>query len=989
MKIYVQLLIAFLMVIQSLNSQNIKPNNQEQTTAENFFTINKLARTYYERQKLDSALILAEKSLIQAEKEFGKNDSLYCNSLYLLFDIYFDKGDFNKSIEYCLLEKDLRKKLKGEKHPQYATSLGNLGLLYKRTGKFDLAEPLYIEALNILKETKGVKHSEYWLTLINNLAQLYMAMGNYSASEPLQIEGLKIAKQQLGTKKIDYAISLNNLAELYRIIGNFSAAEPLYIEAIQINKELFGEKHSTYAISLSNLALFYFTIGNYKAAEPLYLEALKINKDVFGEKHYNYSISLVCLGVLYYKTGNFQESERLYIEALKVLKNVLGEKHPNYATFLNNLAVLYTAMLNYNAAETLQIQAMNIRKEALGEKHPDYAISLNNLAELYRLKGNYNTAEPLYEKALEIRKEIFGLNHMDYIESLNNLAVIKSKLGKYDISESLFLKTIDAIKENNFLTFNFLSEKEKELYFKKWNNNFSNFYSFALKRKEQSLNISSEVYNSVITNKGLLLKSSTAMRSFILASSDTTLKKLYSQWSSLKKEISKLNSSELSKRKKDPEILEKQANDLEKELVKRYSALGDINRLQNLKWLDVKKSLKKGEAAIEFIHFKEGEKNDSTTYCALIINHKSIHPEMVKLFDEKDLIKILGAKSETSESYITGIYGKRNITNTQLYDLIWKPLETNLKGVKTIYYSPTGLLHKISFATLSKSKDSYLCDNYRLELKGSTANIATTSNFDFNDHPNFCVFGDIQYDTPETLRDTTALITWPYLEGTKIESEKVVSILRSSNLNTDYINGKNATEAEFKIKAPLSNVVHVATHGFFFPDPDAYSYIEKQDSSIKETRAYRGGEKAVGIYNFVINKNPLMRSGLVFAGANEVWVREEGQEKEDGVVTAQEVANLDLRNTNLVVLSACETGLGDIKGTEGVYGLQRSLKMAGVKYVIMSLWQVPDAETVEFMHKFYTKFVRTKSIKSSFYETQNEMRKKYDPFYWAAFVLLE
>jgi CHAT domain-containing protein len=132
-----------------------------------------------------------------------------------------------------------------------------------------------------------------------------------------------------------------------------------------------------------------------------------------------------------------------------------------------------------------------------------------------------------------------------------------------------------------------------------------------------------------------------------------------------------------------------------------------------------------------------------------------------------------------------------------------------------------------------------------------------------------------------------------------------------------------------------------------------------------------------------------MRSGLVFAGANEVWSRKEYIDKEDGVLTAQEVATLDLRKTNLVVLSACETGLGDVKGTEGVYGLQRSLKMAGVKFIIMSLWQVPDAETVEFMEKFYTKLTKTKDIKSSFNETRNEMRKKYDPFYWAAFVLLE
>ena len=137
-----------------------------------------------------------------------------------------------------------------------------------------------------------------------------------------------------------------------------------------------------------------------------------------------------------------------------------------------------------------------------------------------------------------------------------------------------------------------------------------------------------------------------------------------------------------------------------------------------------------------------------------------------------------------------------------------------------------------------------------------------------------------------------------------------------------------------------------------------------------------------------------MRSGLVFAGANDVWSRQKDTYDnssyfEDGVLTAQEVATIDMRKTELVVLSACETGLGDIKGSEGVYGLQRSFKMAGVEYIIMSLWQVPDKETAEFMTTFYTNLAKTNDIRDSFNLTQHAMRKKYDPYYWGAFILVE
>jgi len=1141
---------------QQLYCQKSNSNTQKQTSeSESFKKFDQLARAYCEKQSLDTAKSYARITLEKAEKAFGK-DTNYCNTLTLLEEICFYKGEYKESIDYCQAEKkyrghfqgeqhiryakilnimtmsylatanytvaeqvileaigilkkrsdtvnveyanslshlaslyqvldkkaeakalykevlNIRKTLLGTKHPDYADALISLGLLYGSLGKHEESEPLLLEASKIYKDFFGVK-SRYYSISLNNLGALYFNLGDYKKAELFLIEALNIDKEMLGVDHSDYASSLNNIAQLYVRMGNQTAAEPLMLEAVKLHKKNLGEKHPSYARALGNLAIFYYSMGNYAAAEPLFLEVLKCKKDYLGTKHSDYGFSLgnlaslyqtmgknneaeLCflqamqiqketngekhpsyanaisnLSNLYYVMGNYDAAEILLTQALQIRKEVHGDKHPDYALALGNLAELYRVMLKFEASEKLSLEALEIRKVTLGEKHPDYANSLSNLATLYESMGNYKKAESLYTEALKIKKEnqgirhpnyaqtlsisaglyykmgaytsaeqmysevlnifkeIHGVKHQNYTKILNQQAKVYTALKMYSTAEPLFLTCVKQIKEEVHRNFSFLSEKEKELYFKTQATNFHSFYSFSLNRKIANPGITAEVYNTLITNKGLLLKSSTAMRSSVLGSNDTLLIKQYNQWTALKKEISKLNSTEISKRKKDPEVLEKEANKLEKELVKKSSAFNDLNKLQNLTWLDVQKSLKKGEASIEFVNFNEGKKNDTVTYCALLITPQSKYPEMIRLFEEKDLIKVLGIKSETGDSYITGIYGKRNNSNTQLYDLIWKPLERNLKGIKTIYYSPSGLLHKISFAALNKEKDIYLCDNYRLELQGSTAKLLMPEKFEFTDRSVTGIFGDIQYDTPLTIKDTTALLSWPYLEGTKTESEKIVAILSSNNLNSTYQNGKNATEAEFKLKAQQSNVIHIATHGFFFSDPDAYTYAEKQDTGKKETLSLRGGNRAIGVYNFLVNKNPLMRSGLVFAGANEVWIREENTDKEDGVLTAQEVATLDLRKTNLVVLSACETGLGDIKGTEGVYGLQRSLKMAGVKYIIMSLWQVPDSETVEFMEKFYTKLVKLKDIKTSFYETRNEMRKKYDPFYWAAFVLLE
>ena len=221
------------------------------------------------------------------------------------------------------------------------------------------------------------------------------------------------------------------------------------------------------------------------------------------------------------------------------------------------------------------------------------------------------------------------------------------------------------------------------------------------------------------------------------------------------------------------------------------------------------------------------------------------------------------------------------------------------------------------------------------------------------------------------------------------EGDAIASILKRSMIEVEYLSGINATETFFKQNAGKNNILHLATHGFFFDDPNKVRLEEKKEVIEFGAITFRGASRAYGVTSFVNNENPLMRSGLVLAGANDVWVSTEKEESDDGVLTAQEVTQIDMRKNDLVVLSACETGLGDIKGSEGVYGLQRALKMAGVKNIIMSLWEIPDRETVEFMDLFYNKLLGTRDIGEAFYASQKEMRSKYDPYFWGAMVLME
>jgi CHAT domain-containing protein/Flp pilus assembly protein TadD len=1018
------------------------------TFCQTWQTYDSLRSVYLDKESYDTALVFAEKALQTVKEEKGENDTCYANMLTGIFQVSNFMGDYKKAMENSEKEREIRKKIQGEKHPDYANTLNNLAILYEEMGNYTAAESLYLEAKKIRKEVLGEKNPVYATTL-SNLADLYKITGKFRTAEALFLETRKIYKETLGEKNVDYATNLNDLAALYDDMGNFKAAESLYLEAKQIYKEIMGENNSYYATTVNNLAQLYEETGNYSAAERMFLA---INKNQ-SDKDPDYALSLNNLAHLYVTMGNYPAAEPLYIKAKNILKQTLGEKHPYYAVLLDNLAALYKAMGNYPAAELLFLESIKIKKESLGGKHLSYVACVNNLAELYTTMGNsaispkdaadkfaiadsfytetkniimevigkkhiyypltlnntgslyfsmgnaasnkkdaeekYSLAEPLYLEALGIFKEILGENHASYAACLNNIALLYIAMGNYAKADSYFDEEIKLLNHSINQNFAFLSEKEKELYFKTKSNYYDGFYSFSMKRKKDNSEITKTVYNNVVKNKGLLLKSSTALRSAVLNSKDRSLINTYEKWISLKKEISKLYSTEIAKRTKNPDELEQVANTIEKDLVRRSQIISDFEKMQNLNWENVKNNLHPDEAAIEFLRFTEGKKKDTITYCALLITPQSNKPEMIRLFEEREINHILGLSDANNFSYINNIYGTNTNNNQALYKLIWQPIEPYLSGVKNIYYSPDGILHKISFAALCKGKNIFLCDKYNLHEVSSTAKVAIPENAIIGKNLTACIIGGIDYSA-----DSSKNPIWQYLPGTLAEAIAINTLLSEKSMAVKFYSGKEATEETFKnifsSESIHPDIMHIATHGFFYPDPEQIAKKEKTEKKAEiGLVAFRGGNSGFGLWQFVKNQNPLMRSGLVLSGANKVWSEPFSGTDNEGVLTAQEVTELDMSKTKLVVLSACETGLGDIIGSEGVYGLQRALKMAGVKFIIMSLWQVPDKETMEYMETFYTQLLKIKDIRKAYSETQKEMRQKYDPYFWAAFVLIE
>ncbi len=972
-----------------------------------------------------------KQSIAVREEALGTKHLDYSSSLTSLGILYYDMNNYTAAELIYKQVIQIRREVVGEKHASYAAALNNLANLYWSMGKYSLSEPIYKQAMQIRREVLGEKHLDY-IVSVSNLAGFYLATSNYSAAEPLYKQVAQIRKEILGEKHPSYAAALNNLANLYWNMGYYSASEPLYKQAMQIRKDILGEKHPDYASSINGLSILYYDMGNYVAAEQLYKQALQIQKEVFGEKHHTYATSLNNLANLYLAMGNYGAAEPLYKQAMQIRKEVLGEKHPDYAVSLNNLALFYEKNAEYNAAVPLYKQAGHILKDIFGEKHPDYAASLNNLAGLYFAMGNYYAAESLYKQVLQIRKEVLGEKHPEYLSLMGNFAILYRNIRNYSLAESFLNEAMQTQKEvlgENHPNYIFLLEaqallnwhlRKKEIAYRE----FTHVKNWCVKQTElqlpslsevqkeafynqkvkQYLNIYSslviempkinatELYDLQLSTKALLMQASQKIKNRILNSGDTALIQKYWEWNTLKQQIIKVNEMSQKERQEKGiklDSLGELSETLEKNLSLKSETFASLTDKKSTSWQDIQKTLKKGEAAIEIVRInKYGVHRiitdtsdvtqapispqyplwgltDTIYYAALILKKNSKQPKIV----------LLKNGNELEEKF--AVYQKNTIQFMQedliSYDQFWKPIAQNLKGIKKVFFSPDGIYNQISLNTLQNPKTKkFVLDEIELHLVTNTKDILAFGKSE-NKTLKAELLGYPLYDLQtqnadnarmrEVLADSTRAFAnfqqVSLLPGTKKEVETIYEILNKKNYQTKVLMEKSATEENIK-KVKNPKILHLSTHGFFI------------DSKEKNEKV-----------------NPMLRSGLLLTGVSDYTRAEVKPDTEDGILTALEAANLDLDETDLVVLSACETGLGDVKAGEGVYGLQRAFKVAGAKSIVMSMWKVDDAVTQKLMTTFYQKFAESNKARQAFKEAQAIIKKQHpEPYYWGAFVMV-
>lgn len=847
--------------------------------------------------------------------------------------------------------------------------------------------------------------AEDWKTLRAKVDSYYQ-QGQYEVAIEYAQKALIQAEKEFGKDNVYYADTQNYLALLYQNLEQYTKAEPLYLQSMKIFKIKLGEGHPYYGAAVFNLGNLYHTIGKYKDAEKMFKLAMAIYKQNYGDQDKEYARPTYNLAKLYFDMKEYKKAEKYFIEALLIYRKVYGAGHMSYITGVVELANLYKITNKFAKAESLYKELLQIYKQLYGEDTVEYAHALSNLAIVKDFLGKDIDAEKMLNQALAIYDKFYGQNHQYYIRTLQYLARVYDNLNDYDKSKDLWFRVLNIYLTKIKHYFPTFSEKEKGVFYNSVQPFFEEFNSFVYKWRTQHPELIGEMYNNQLETKALLLNATSKVRRRILNSGNQVLIDKFNEWIALKERLATfytLSKERIEKSHIDIPSFENKANKIEKELSRESELFHKEFSKKRITWKNIQSTLKDKEAAIEIVRFRHFNHKwtDTVYYAALILNTNTTdNPDLVVIQNGNQL------EDEYLHNYKNMI--KHQLLDRDSYRAYWEKIQKELTNIKTLYISLDGVYTQINLLTVKFPDNKYLIDTFDINIVHNTRILAEDKIENVQNNKHFAEligYPDYNYDKtkdkiamleksnsnnigklelkPESPWDNFKIakakqdlkdVKVSELPGTEKEINDLSNILINNNWKVEKYLRKDASESSVKkVKSPT--VLHIATHGYFLKD------IENNPES-----------SAFGVDTKHAMENPLLRSGLLFSGASlEIagTKNEDINSNDNGILTAFEAMNLDLDNTELVVLSACETGLGEVKNGEGVYGLQRAFEVAGAKAIIMSLWTVNDYTTQELMRFFYQNWLKSGDKKQAFKKAQLEMKELYNsPYYWGAFVLI-
>ena len=948
-----------------------------------------------------------------ATKHMKHGTPEYANALNALVVFYTQAGrrvEANRLSERA--RKEARKRLE-EDGVGYATVLNNQAIRLANAGNYDEAIAYATTARECFQQAQATTSLAY-SKLLTNMGTFLAHQQRFDEAVQVLEEALPIIERAASRQHPDYVRCLSDLSSVYKSIGNLDKADQMAHASEQVSTQLGDQDNFKLAKSLSKQAATFASNGNYPRAIEHEQRALKI----YTLRHDTVSMAFALGSLANYEfaLGTREQALQTAEQALALFRQ-RGEQSVYYAQALNNAAILYFNNDDHTRSALYGRQALTMYEQLADTANTIYARIMANNGLFAFMNDSIAQAEAITSRAISLNQRILGTDHPDNAPLLYNLAVYQMRAGRTAEAEQSYTEALHLTAEQVRTNFLHLTSAEREKF---WNRR-SYIFRFApllAYQDRQNGAMAAEAYDALLFTKGILLNSDIDFKNLLKRTGDQQLLQKFGQLESLRQSEDDYYKLPAAQRDEaDLRRIRENIYQLERALVRGCKEYGSFTQNLSITARQIAAALEPDEVAVEFADFYvHGMGN---TYVALLLTPQQPEPRLIRLFSDDDL----------SELHYAGGIGFHEALRTpeginQIYDdprfgaLVWGPI---LKALgpeqRRLYFSPTAMLYQMGIEYMPCDSIHRIHDRLQVYRLSSTKSLAQRQ----APEPirSATIYGGLNYDMSlaqlrqqhDQLRQQLAAeaaapllaaadrtempAEWQqgmqraldslamrgsvhYLPGTLHEAQDIAEQLMQNSIATRVLSDEQGTEETFKALSGTSqSIIHIATHGFAFSEQE----VKQHDQPLAFL-----GEPTADL------DNTLNYSGLLFAGANYALQGNRlPADLDDGILTAREIAQIDLGQVEMVVLSACQTALGEIR-EDGVFGIQRGFKKAGAHSLLMSLWKVSDEATDLMMTHFYAQLMQGRSRQEAFRLAQEAVRQDpltAAPYFWASFILLD
>ena len=875
----------------------------------------------------------------------------------------------------------------GERESKFidvSDSISTLAEVHRYDGLYHIKQRdtiAYVLLIAAMNECESIGDTASVFTIISDLGMYYseVAEDGNKAMEMYQLYiGYLYSKGD--TTSENYFLTCNNLAFHMIDMGELASGISL-LENIAIReRKILGDKSRYYASTLHNISLFYSRINNPNIALSYAKQSAEIYRYLDGDTSDNYATALFLMCDIQYQNDSIDRAIEYANRAIEILKILYGELSPQLITPYGSLIKFLAEKNDING-----ITEVNRLVSAIWEKYDLAgtaigAAYMSQLGDILFAQGDPKSYD-MYANYIHTIDSLGYRNSTKIFEVYPNyimsLFIKGEKISEKDEIEYVEYM-LNLVQYHYWSKGRILNQKQREDFLTKKEFLAYKDCFFSL-RKTESTNIF--LFNYLLLNKGLLMATALDYAKTIYESGDSILIKRYENLQAATQNNSSSNYEEIAKNQNE-----------EREIVIAASKLGTSDYV-SCNYDSILSVIKDNEVAVEYVAYNDYNRLNEgiieKRYAVLVVRKDLHRPQFIPLCTAEEIEPLVNGNPNL-------MYNGGELSQSIL-NLLWKPIEKYVHKGDVVFFSPDGCLYKLALENIQVAENVTLGTKYNMHRCSSTRQIRDRQIE--SKYRNAVLYGGLSYDVDEdTMRNNSrryapsmtrgytpafgendAIVRrgWNYLPGTKQEIDDVSAILRKKKIVCNTYSGAEGNEESFKaLSGSNISILHIATHGFYIQEANAEKVRMMQQPQWMQNTS-------------MIDK-ALRRSGLMLAGGNNAWKAGHGIEGiEDGVLTAQEISNMNLASVDLLVLSACETGLGDV-ANEGVFGLQWAFKSAGVGTIIMSLWDVDDNATALMMKTFYRELTAGKDKREAFTLAQKEVKKIYkDPLQWAAFIMLD